>query len=406
MERQAEGSFQILQSANWITAVLDHLALTVNVPHSDVELDSDLVVREVARSEVTPDLIARWRDLESRSCHTNAFLSPEFLLPAWKWLEPDGRSFLLTVEERQSGRLRSLGCFQESPGSRLMAVPHLVAAKTIHSFRTGLLLDECTAEATLNVWFTYLQKQSQWGGVVFPTMRLDSILAQRMQSAMKACHLSWHTGPQITSAAFFPPIAFEGKLSEHLSKHRCKLLRQKQRNLESVGPVRLHRIERSDEVAQAIEQFLNLENAGWKGKEGTSLQSNFASAEFLREMATGFFERGKLVLTQLLAGDHVVASTINLHGASTLFAFKIGWDPLFAKASPGVLLENLMLPLVCRDFPEVTCLDSCARPGSFLEEIWPHQITIADAVIPTSRFGQTAVAAIESMRYLKNCLPR
>jgi CelD/BcsL family acetyltransferase involved in cellulose biosynthesis len=227
-----------------------------------------------------------------------------------------------------------------------------------------------------------------------------------MQSAVKASNLSWHTGPEITSAAFFPPIASEGTLSEHLSKHRCKLLRQKQRNLGLVGPVRLHRIERSEDVAQAIEQFLSLENAGWKGKVGTSLQSNVASAEFLRSMATGFFERGKLALTQLLAGDHVVASSINLHGASTLFAFKIGWDPQFAKASPGMLLENLLLPLVCQDFPEVTCLDSCSRPGSFLEEIWPHRITIADAVIPTSRLGQTAIAAIESVRYLKNCLPR
>ena len=385
---------------------LDHLLSSVSTSHTDMELDSELVVREVARDEVTPDLVARWCDLETRSCHANAFLSPEFLLPAWKWLEPDGNSFLLTVEERQTGRLRSLGCFQESPGSRLLALPHLVAAKTMHSFRTGMLLDESTADRTLNAWLRYLQKQSRWGGVVFPTMRLDSILAQRMQAALKACNLSWHTGPQITSAAFFPPIASEGTLSEHLSKHRCKLLRQKQRNLESVGPVTLRRIERSDEVAQAIEQFLSLENAGWKGKEGTSLQSNFATAEFLRSMATGFFERGKLVLTQLLAGDHVVASTINLHGASTLFAFKIGWDPHFAKASPGILHENLLLPLVCRDFPEVTCLDSCSRPGSFLEDIWPHRITIADAVIPTSRFGQTAIAAIESARFLKNCMPR
>lgn len=377
---------------------------SVSVMDDDPEPDSDLIVREVARHDVTPDLIVRWRDLESRSCHVNAFLSPDFLLPAWKWLEPDGTSFLLTVEERQGGRLRALGCFQESPASRSLPLPHLVAAKTIHSFRTGLLLDEDTADRTLDVWLRYLQKQSKWGGVVFPSLRLDSILAQRMQSAVKACHLSWHTGTKIASAAFFPPIASEGTLSAHLSAHRRKSLRRKQRNLESLGPVRLHRIERPSELAQAIEQFLILEDAGWKGAGGSSLQSNVAAAEFLRSMATGFFERGRLVLTQLLAGDHVVASSINLQGASTLFAFKIGWDPQFAKASPGTLHENLLLPLVCRDFPEVTCLDSCSRPGSFLEDIWPHRITIADAVIPTSRFGQSAVAAVESVRFLKNRL--
>jgi CelD/BcsL family acetyltransferase involved in cellulose biosynthesis len=377
---------------------------SVSAPDIGPEPDPDLIVREVARDEVTTDLIVRWRDLESRSCHVNAFLSPDFLLPAWKWLEPDGSSFLLTVEERRGGRLRALGCFQQSAASRSLPLPHLVAAKTIHSFRTGLLLDEDTADRTLDVWLRYLRTQSKWGGVVFPSLRLDSILVQRMQSAVKACNLSWHTGTKIASAAFFPPIASEETLSSHLSTHRRKLLGRKQRHLESLGPVRLRRIERPNEVAQAIEQFLILEDAGWKGVEGSSLQSNFAAAEFLRSMATGFFERGRLVLTQLLAGDHVVASSINLQGASTLFAFKIGWDPQFAKASPGTLHQILLLPLVCQDFPEVTCLDSCARPGSFLEDIWPHRITIADAVIPTSRFGLSAVAAVESVRFLKNRL--
>lgn len=371
---------------------------------NDLEADQDLIVQAVARHDVTADLIARWRDLESRSCHVNAFLSPEFLLPAWKWLDPDGSSFLLTVEERQGGRLRALGCFQESPASWSLPLPHLVAAQTIHSFRTGLLLDEDTADRTLDVWLRYLQKQSKWGGVVFPSLRLDSILAQRMQSAVKACHLSWHTGTTIASAAFFPPLASDGAFSAQQSTHRRKSLRRKQRNLESLGPVRLHRIEQPNEIAQAINQFLILEDAGWKGVERSSLQSNFSAAEFLRSMATGFFERGRLVLTQLLAGDHVVASSINLQGASTLFAFKIGWDPQFAKASPGTLHENLLPALVSRDFPEVTCLDSCARPGSFLEGIWPHRITIADAVIPTSRFGLSAVTAMESVRFFKNRL--
>ncbi len=395
---------QIPTTANWMTFAFDHLMSLGRAPDNDLDPCHDLIVREVARQDVTADLIVRWRDLESRSCHVNAFLSPDFLLPAWKWLEPGGSSFLLTVEERQSGRLRALGCFEESPASTSLPLPHLVAAKTIHSFRTGLLLDEDKADLTLNVWLKYLREQSQWGGVVFPSLRLDSILAQRIQSSVKACNLSWHTGTKISSAAFFSPIVTEETLTEHLSAHRRKLLRRKQRSLESLGPVRLHWIERPDEVAQAIEQFLILEDAGWKGAEGTSLQSDFAAAEFLRSMATGFFERGRLVLTQLLAGDHVVATSINLRGASTLFAFKIGWDPRFAKTSPGTLHQNLLLPLVCRDFPEVTCMDSCSRPGSFLEDIWPHRITIADAVIPTSRLALSALAAMNSVRFLKNLL--
>lgn len=395
---------QMPTTPNWMTSAFDHwLAMSpvrVNDPGSKLEF----VVKRIPRQEVTAELITRWRDLESRSCHVNAFLSPDFLLPAWKWMEPAGGSFLLTVEEVPSGRLRALGCFEDAQADTSLPLPHLVAAKTIHSFRTGLLLDEETVNQTLGVWLKFLQTQRQWGGVVFPSLRQDSRLAQYLQSAIRAGNLSWHTVNPVPSAAVFTPVLTDERLHAHQSSHRQKSLRHKLRQLESLGPVRLRWIDEPAEIAEAIEQFLILEHAGWKGAEGTSLMSDPAGAEFLRSMATGFFERGRLVLTQLLAGDQVVATSTNLRGGSTLYAFKIGWDPRFAKASPGMLHQNLLQTFVCQNFPEVTCIDSCARAGSFLEDIWPDRISVADAVIPTSRLALSAVAALNSVRYVKNLL--
>lgn len=388
---------------NWIKYARDQMLSLVSLSLNP-SVDSDFIVREVARQDVTSDLIDRWRDLESRSCHVNAFISPEFLLAAWKHLDPEGKSFLITVEERRSGRLTALGCFEESPADTFFPLPHLTAAKTVHTFRTGMLLDSDTANQTLKAWLSYLRNHSEWGGVVIPNLRLDSILAQRIQVALRARQLSWFPGPQGTSAAFFPPIVSAETLSDHLSGHRRKSLRRKYRGLEAEGAVRMRWIDRPDEIAVAIEQFLILEDAGWKGTEGTSLKSDPGATAFFRSMAAGFFQRGRLVLTQLLAGDKVVATSVNLRGGSTLFAFKIGWDPQFANSSPGVVHENLLLPLIYQDFPEVTCLDSCSRPGSFLEELWPHRINIADVVIPTSRLASGALAAMESARFLKNQL--
>lgn len=101
-----------------------------------------LIVKQLFRREVNAQLISRWRDLQNRSCHSNAFLSPDFLLPAWNYLDPNGNSFLLTVEEKSSDRLLALGCFEQSPASPSLPFRHIVAAKTIHSYRTGLLLDD------------------------------------------------------------------------------------------------------------------------------------------------------------------------------------------------------------------------------------------------------------------------
>lgn len=383
---------------------LDQILAPAADQRACADSNSDLIVREISRDEVTAELISHWRDLESRSCHVNAFLSPEFLVPAWKWLESTGNSFLMTVEERRSGQLRALGCFQSAPGSRLLPLPHLIAARTIHSFRTGLLLDQATADATLGAWLRHLQRQTKWGGVVFPSLRLDSILAQRLQAAAKSCRLSWHPTNTVDSAAYFPPIAADDSQYAHMSAHRRKLLRKKERSLESLGPLRLRCIERQEDIVPALERFLSLEHAGWKGEQGTSLKSNLATAEFLRMMASGFYQRGRLVLTELIAGNELIANSINLLHGSTLFAFKIGWNPQFAKSSPGTLHHAMLLPLVYREMPGVTCVDSCSRPGSFLESLWPHRVSIADAVIPTSRLSQGTVAAAEYVRCLKKGL--
>ena len=359
-----------------------------------------LVVRKIAHQDVTPAFIHRWQDLVSRSCHHNAFLSPDFLLPAWKWLGCDQKSFLITVEEKLGGRLRALGCFEESPGNSSLPLPHLEAVKTNYSVRSGLLLDEEGGDQILQTLLSDIRNHSDWAGVVFPGLRLDSILAQRLQSAVKKCELSWHTEGVHESAAFFPPIASEDILKGNYGKS----LRRKLRNLESAGPVRLRWIERPEELPAALEQFLFLEDAGWKGTEGTSMLADGGAATFLKEMASGFHQHGGLVITQLLAGEQVVASAINIRSGSTLFALKIGWDPQFAKAGPGTLHEHFLLPLVCQDFPDVTCVDGCSRPGSYLEDLWPHRVSIGDAIIPISRLGSLLTLGMNSARFLKKLL--
>lgn len=96
------------------------------------------------------------------------------------------------------------------------------------------------------------------------------------------------------------------------------------------------------------------------------------------------------------------AGSVNLLGATTLYAFKFGWDMRSAKSSPGALHQHLLLSLVCCELPDVTCLDSCARRGTLLEDLWPHWIDIGEAVLPKTRIAHSAVAALSSASRLKS----
>jgi CelD/BcsL family acetyltransferase involved in cellulose biosynthesis len=99
------------------------------------------------------------------------------------------------------------------------------------------------------------------------------------------------------------------------------------------------------------------------------------------------------------------ASSLNLLSAGTLFAFKIGWDPQFAECSPGTLCELSLLEH-CREIPGVEQIDSCAKPGSYVENVWPWRQKLTTGVFTTSATGHLAASTIDRLKYVKRLLDR
>ena len=149
------------------------------------ESTSHLEVQLVSPRELTAEFVDHWKDLEQRSCHSNAFIGPDFLLPAWSLLPSQHEPLLLVVRERTSGQLMALGTFQRCWGSRTLPLPHLVAARTIHSFRTGILVDAVEAEPALEALLRYVSSAG-WHGVLLPRMRLDYKHARHLTAVTAA----------------------------------------------------------------------------------------------------------------------------------------------------------------------------------------------------------------------------
>ena len=61
-----------------------------------------------------------------------------------------------------------------------------------------------------------------------------------------------------------------------------------------------------------FEEFLALEQAGWKGRQGTALASSAVTAAFSREALFNLAEAGKARIDSLRVGDHPVAILVSL----------------------------------------------------------------------------------------------
>jgi Acetyltransferase (GNAT) domain len=106
-------------------------------------------------------------------------------------------------------------------------------------------------------------------------------------------------------------------------------------------------------VEVAVERFLELEAAGWKGRSRTALSCRPGHARFFREMSRGFAEQG--------ARPQVVAQNTALVAGEGLFGFKRALDEEFARWSPGSLLDLDVLDWFHRS-PGLAWLDTCSAP--------------------------------------------
>ncbi len=189
-------------------------------------------------------------------------------------------------------------------------------------------------------------------------------------------------------------------LEQTLAGHRRRELQRLGRGLEreAGGPVEVR--DRSAD-ATAVEDFIRLEESGWKGRERTALASNQSHAQFFRDLCSSFREAGRLQLYELSAGGRTVAFKCNLLAGSVVFCFKIAFNEEYARFSPGVQLEVAMAGLF-HERTELTSMDSCAEPGNqMINRLWPDRRTITSVLVTADRplgraanYGVSTAAAV------------
>lgn len=314
-------------------------------------------------SGVDADLLARWRDLARRSQPTNPFFEPDVVLAAARHLEDGDRVLLVCVRA----------------GERLVfLLPVLDRVR----YRRRLPVRTVTMWAHLYCSLGTPLLDPAHGGAGW-TAALDAMRAARLSawlvvelcdesSAEQACTAARRSGraARITareSRAVVRRGPIEDYLAAHVSAQRRKKMRQvRQRITTTLGvePVVVDRMAGAPPVdrAAALEEFLQLEASGWKGREGGAFAARPHHAAFFREASAGLAAGGRLQLLSLQSAGRTLAMDCNIVSDDGLFDFKIAYDEELARFSPGILLMAEQL----RTFAGsgLAFMDSCADPDN------------------------------------------
>lgn len=117
---------------------------------------------------------------------------------------------------------------------------------------------------------------------------------------------------------------------------------QQHRQLEKAGAL-IHQRHRGAGAVAALEAFLALEAAGWKGRSGTALANLPQHSAYIREIVRNFAAIDAIRIDLLRLDDQPIAGGLLLDLAGQSHFLKIAYDEDKARFSPGRALAIEML---------------------------------------------------------------
>ena len=175
-------------------------------------------------------------------------------------------------------------------------------------------------------------------------------------------------------------------MAEALPGKKRKELRRQARRFGEMGVARFIDLPTQEAtMAQAADDFIALENAGWKASadHGEPLARSEAERAFFVQAMQGGARAGAVSCLALTLDIDMVAMLFCLRSGRHLSAFKTSYDERHAAYSPGMRLIMEASRRVLTE-PGIDRLDSCARPGHpVVDRLWPDRLPVVLLNIPT-----------------------
>jgi CelD/BcsL family acetyltransferase involved in cellulose biosynthesis len=200
--------------------------------------------------------------------------------------------------------------------------------------------------------------------------------------------------------ALLAPSGERSLYVEHaLSHHRRKEIRRQWRRLSEAGAAVLSAAIDAAAVAGAIDHFLALEAAGWKGRAGTAAADDQNLQRFVRKAVNGLAVEGKVTIDRLFVDGRAIAAAIVLRSGRFAWFWKIAYDEAFARFSPGVMLSVALTEELVADAGVVRA-DSCATADHpMIDHIWRERLPLCNRLIGVGqRAPFSIVRRLEALR--------
>lgn len=168
-------------------------------------------------------------------------------------------------------------------------------------------------------------------------------------------------------------------LGPQLSASRRKNLRRGRRHLVDELGQELRIVDATAEPG-IVEQFLDLEAAGWKGdraKGGEARRVVPGAAEWFMGLVETYRERGEAHVLRVGPPGAPVYLAVRVRRDGVVFAISDAYDPAWSAHSPGAWGRLLGMRLLA-EMPGTVLVDSCIDPRRYPDEtlLYPERVDL------------------------------
>lgn len=281
-----------------------------------------------------------WDDLWQRSEHTSAMFRAAMVA---EWLEqfgPQQRSRILVVEDQ--GRMVAGLPLCQRRAARVLPVADVTL--NYWSPNGDLLVDpQADVDAAMGVLVDGLARLP-WPLLWFDCVPFDWPNWKALVAAADRAGWTHMVRPRYCVGQVDLTAGFE-ECEARWSKNHRRNLRRDLRRLEERGPVRLamHRQLAASELEPLLRRAFEIEDGGWKGRQGTSVLRTPEIFQFFLRQAQQLAEWGALCLAFLEHADQPIAFEYGWVSKEVYYSYKIGYDESYSRFAPGHLVRWSLL---------------------------------------------------------------
>jgi CelD/BcsL family acetyltransferase involved in cellulose biosynthesis len=341
-------------------------------------------------------LIPQWEDLAANALEPNPFYEHWMLLPALECFAKPGEVEIFTLWKE--GRLAALFPFTRARRYRGLPVGVLSAWRHRHCLLTTPLVRAEGAAGSCAALLGWLRAEA-------PLLEISYLQADGpFNAALALAGARACADNQYERALLVKERDADSYIAGSLSRHLRQELRRRERRLGERGKV-THTVMRPDgDLERWVDEFLRLEAAGWKGREGSALACSESNRRFATEIFGGAFARGRLHMVGVDLDGKPLARCLSILAGEGSYAFKTAYDEEFARYSPGVIVEVDRI----REFhglPGAQWMDSFTAPDNkVLDSVWKGRRAIQRLLIGAGPRGRLAIAALPLLSRAKKLL--